>query len=208
MVPSHTYEPFRPCWMVTFEALAECHDILILGKSLIKWRQRPDMTLVVDCDVKHQRKQILIVKFTIFKVLVPVLSVHPSYHKYWSLLYRYLPYTPSSTINSLSYITSTGPCIKSACPCTTASSTISQVLVLAPVIPLTSLTSQSLVPFLPVHPLYHHISPKLILLVPVIPVHPLRHKHWSLSYRYIPYITSTGPCPTITSHTHGYISQL
>ena len=125
MVPSHTYEPFRPCWMVTFEALAECHDILILGKSLIKWRQCPDMTLVVDCDVKHQRKQIIIVKFTISKVLVPVLSVQPSYHKYWSLLYRYLPYTLFLPLTPYPIL---------------------QVLV--PV-------SKSLVPVLPLAPLYH-----------------------------------------------------
>ena len=43
--------------MVIFEALVGCHDILILVKSLIKWRQRPDMTLAVDWDVKHQFKQ-------------------------------------------------------------------------------------------------------------------------------------------------------
>ena len=42
--------------MVTFEALVGCHDILILGKSPIKWRQRPDMTLAVDWDV-NQFKQ-------------------------------------------------------------------------------------------------------------------------------------------------------
>ena len=36
-----------------FQALVGCHDILILGKSPIKWRQRPDMTLAVDSDVKH-----------------------------------------------------------------------------------------------------------------------------------------------------------
>ena len=35
------------------QALVGCHEILILGKSLIKWRQRPDMTLAVDWDVKH-----------------------------------------------------------------------------------------------------------------------------------------------------------
>ena len=34
-----------------FQALVGCHDILILGKSPIKWRQRPDMTLAVDWDV-------------------------------------------------------------------------------------------------------------------------------------------------------------
>ena len=50
-----TYKPFWLCWMVIFEALVGCHDILILVKSLIKWRQRPDMTLAVDWDVKHQK---------------------------------------------------------------------------------------------------------------------------------------------------------
>ena len=29
----------------------------LLGKSLIRWRQRPDMTVAVDWDVKHQFKQ-------------------------------------------------------------------------------------------------------------------------------------------------------
>ena len=95
------------------------------GPRLIKWRQRPDMTFVIDCDVKHQRKQILIVKFTIFKVLVPVLSVHPSYHKYWSLLYRYLPYTLFLPLTPYPIL---------------------QVLV--PV-------SKALVPVLPLAPLYH-----------------------------------------------------
>ena len=33
-----------------------CHDILLLGKCPIKWRQQPDMTLAVDRDVKHQSK--------------------------------------------------------------------------------------------------------------------------------------------------------
>ena len=37
--------------------LPECHDILMLGKSPIKWGQRPDMTIVVDWDIKHQFKQ-------------------------------------------------------------------------------------------------------------------------------------------------------
>ena len=31
--------------------------ILMLGKSPIKWRQRPDMTIAVDWDVKNQFKQ-------------------------------------------------------------------------------------------------------------------------------------------------------
>ena len=38
--------------MVIFQALVGCYDVLILGKSPIKWRQCPDMTLVVDWDVK------------------------------------------------------------------------------------------------------------------------------------------------------------
>ena len=33
-------------------------DVFILGKSPIKWRQRPDMTLAVDWDVKHQFERI------------------------------------------------------------------------------------------------------------------------------------------------------
>ena len=30
--------------------------MVILGKSSIKWRQRPDMTLAVDWDVKHLKQ--------------------------------------------------------------------------------------------------------------------------------------------------------
>ena len=37
-----------------YEAHFECHDILMLGKSPIKWSQRPDMTITVGWDVKHQ----------------------------------------------------------------------------------------------------------------------------------------------------------
>ena len=40
-----------------YEAHFECHVTLIMGKSPIKWRQRPDMTFAVDWDVKHQLKQ-------------------------------------------------------------------------------------------------------------------------------------------------------
>ena len=40
-----------------YEAHFKCHDILMLGKSPIKWRQRPDMTIAVDWDVKHLFKQ-------------------------------------------------------------------------------------------------------------------------------------------------------
>ena len=43
-----------------YEAHFECHGILMLGKSLIKWRQRPDMTIAVDWDVKHQFKRRLL----------------------------------------------------------------------------------------------------------------------------------------------------
>ena len=39
-----------------FGALVGCHAILILGKSPIKWRQRPDMTIAVDWGVKLQSK--------------------------------------------------------------------------------------------------------------------------------------------------------
>ena len=37
------------------QALVGCHDILILGKSPVKWRQHPNMTLAVDWDVKHKK---------------------------------------------------------------------------------------------------------------------------------------------------------
>ena len=40
--------------MIIFEVLLGCHDILILGKSPIKWGQRPDMTIAVDWDAKSQ----------------------------------------------------------------------------------------------------------------------------------------------------------
>ena len=50
--------------MVVFEALVGCHDVLIFGESPIKWRQRPDMAIAADCDVKHQFKQ------TITKMLI------------------------------------------------------------------------------------------------------------------------------------------
>ena len=32
-------------YSVIMQALGVCHDILSLGKSPIKWRQRPDMTI-------------------------------------------------------------------------------------------------------------------------------------------------------------------
>ena len=39
------------------EAPLGCHDNLILGKSPIKWRRCPDMTIDVDWDAKAQLKQ-------------------------------------------------------------------------------------------------------------------------------------------------------
>ena len=54
----HTYKPYWLGWVVIFfEAHFVCHDILMLGKSPIKWRQRPDMAIAVDWDVKRQFKQ-------------------------------------------------------------------------------------------------------------------------------------------------------
>ena len=45
----------------------------MLGKSPIKWRQRPDMTTAVDWDVKHKFKQIDIRKTRPYNVypLIP-----------------------------------------------------------------------------------------------------------------------------------------
>ena len=52
----------KPYWLTVgwfyLKALFGCHDILLLGTSPIKWRQRPDMTIGVDWEVKHQFKQI------------------------------------------------------------------------------------------------------------------------------------------------------
>ena len=44
-------------WVVIFGVILGCHDVLILGISPIKWRQRPDMTIAVGWDAKHQLKQ-------------------------------------------------------------------------------------------------------------------------------------------------------
>ena len=43
-------------WLYLCEAHFECHDILMLGKSPIKWRQRPDLTIAIDWGVKHHFK--------------------------------------------------------------------------------------------------------------------------------------------------------
>ena len=50
-------------WVVIFQTLVGYDDILIFGKSPIKWRQRPDMTIAVDWDVKHPFKQTNKVRF-------------------------------------------------------------------------------------------------------------------------------------------------
>ena len=50
----------KPYWLnlvVIFIAFFVCHDVLILGKSSIEWRHRPEMIIVVDCDAKPQLKQ-------------------------------------------------------------------------------------------------------------------------------------------------------
>ena len=41
-----------------YETHFACHDILMLGKSPIKWRQRPDMTIAVDWDARKASNQI------------------------------------------------------------------------------------------------------------------------------------------------------
>ena len=49
----HTlYMPYWLSLVLIYDAHFERHDIL--GKSHIKWRQRSDMTIAVDWDVKHQ----------------------------------------------------------------------------------------------------------------------------------------------------------
>ena len=46
----HTIKTLWLTYMVIHvsEALVGCHEILICGKSSIKWRQRPDTTIAVD----------------------------------------------------------------------------------------------------------------------------------------------------------------
>ena len=56
----HTYKQCWFAWCLSgyiYDAHFECHDILMLRKSPIKWRQRPDMTIAVDLDLKHHLKQ-------------------------------------------------------------------------------------------------------------------------------------------------------
>ena len=57
----HTYKPYYRGYR--YEAHFEYHDTLLLAKSPIKWRQRPDMTIAVDLNVKHNFKQTNFVPF-------------------------------------------------------------------------------------------------------------------------------------------------
>ena len=49
-----TYRPLGP---KEIDGLLVPPGVLIVGKSLIKWRQRPDMAIAVDWDLKNQFKQ-------------------------------------------------------------------------------------------------------------------------------------------------------
>ena len=53
----YTYGPFWLTWVVIFETQFGCYGVLILSKSSIKWKQRPDMIIAVFCGIKHQFKQ-------------------------------------------------------------------------------------------------------------------------------------------------------
>ena len=75
--------------MVIFKALVGCHDILLLGKSPIKWRKRPDMTLAVDWDVKHQFKQTnsdnmtdVLMHILIYEIEIILMQVNVSTREY------------------------------------------------------------------------------------------------------------------------------
>ena len=60
-----------------FEALFGCHDVLILGKSPIKLRHRPDMTMAVDFDVKHRHSVNL--KCLYFTAVMRILILYVSH---------------------------------------------------------------------------------------------------------------------------------
>ena len=51
----HTYKPYWLSWVhdYNYEEHFECLDILMLGKSPIKWRQRPDMTIALS--LNHEK---------------------------------------------------------------------------------------------------------------------------------------------------------
>ena len=51
------YEQKLFTWVTVYlEACFGCHDIPMLGKSSIKWRQCPNMTIAVDWDVNIKQK--------------------------------------------------------------------------------------------------------------------------------------------------------
>ena len=60
-------------WMVIYQTLVGCNAILTENKSQ-KWRQRPNMTLAVDWDVKHQFKQTYNTPcfFSIYTYIIPI----------------------------------------------------------------------------------------------------------------------------------------
>ena len=102
----------------------------------------------------------------------------------YTLCYCYIP-----------YVTSTGPY-------PTGTSSISQYWTPSYRYKITNPISQTLVPAIAVHLLYHKswsLSYRYFLLDPALQIYPLYHTYWSLSFRYIPNITSTGPCSTGTS---------
>ena len=109
---------------------------------------------------------------TMSEVLVPILPVHPQYHKYWTMSYRYHK-----------FVSSTGSYHAVISP-------ISQVL--DPVLPLPPLISQVMVPIRPFRPLYHKylsLFNRNLHYIPSIGSCPTVNPY---------YITSTDLFPTVT----------
>ena len=93
------------------------------------------------------------------QVLIPAQSLHPLYHKYWSLSYRYI-----------TYITNTGSYPTGLSPKSTA------LVPACRYIPYITITD-------PCNTVLSKLNVHSVLLL-----YPLCHKYWSLSYRYILYI--------------------
>ena len=78
-----------------YEAHFECHVTLMLGKSPIKWRQRPDMTFAVDWDVKHQLKHSKLCVFLrrswVFSSPLIAASVKPCIEIVLDILFKHAP---------------------------------------------------------------------------------------------------------------------
>ena len=126
-------------------------------------------------------------------VLVHVLQVYPQYNKHWTLFYRYIPNT----------------------------TVLDPVLPVHPLYIKHWSLSYHYIPFITVIALFYRYTPYITVLAlfyrcitvisstcHVLPVHPLYQKYWTCAtgipsmsqvldpaYRYIPYITRTGPCP-------------